>query len=220
MKAIPMIFNTEMVHALLDGRKGQTRRPFTSANIRLFEYAFMAGECSPFISSGELHEFDTDYILQFSPAKIGDLIWVRERMRVHAINGQIGVGIIAAGVKYVADGDQSEIISWPERLKEKPVLGKCLSNGGPREFSRTTLKVTGVRVERVQDISDADAIAEGFKLPPVEGQGFAIGARTNFRHAWMQIYGDHWKDNGWCWVIDFDVIFKNVDTVISELEAA
>lgn len=203
MKAIPMIFNTAMVQALWDGRKGQTRRPFTSANIRLFEYAFMAGECSPFISSGELHEFDTDYILQFSPVKRDDLIYVRETF-----------GIVSEEF-----GEYSEVYKADNGLRPKKWTPSIHM---PRELSRITLKVTGVRVERVQDISRNDCIAEGLRggHGSIPGYMYSATPKEHFCDVWRKIYGDHWERNGWVWVIDFDVILKNVDAVIEELEAA
>ena len=149
----------------------------------------------------------------------GDLIYVREKMKVTNAT-QMVWGVLQTVVEYVADRIKSKPIAWPERLKDFPRVGKCLSNGGPREFSRLTLKVTSVRVERVQDITKEDAISEGFQLPPVDDQDFVIGARTNFRHAWQQIYGDHWDNNGWVWVIDFEVIHQNVDSYLAQQESA
>lgn len=225
MKALPMIFNTEMVQALMDGRKIQTRRPvklqpfYSTSFIPSWVFPRNKSDIEAG-DSGLLYPNAISKVLALSGYSVGDLIWVRERMRVHAINGQIGAGVIAASVKYVADGDQSEIISWPERLKEKPVLGKCLSNSGPREFSRITLKVTSVRVERVQDISRNDCIAEGFQggHGSIPGYMYSATPKEHFSETWKQIYSDHWDNNGWCWVIDFEVILKNVDTVISEME--
>lgn len=211
MNIKPMIFNTEMVRSLLDGRKVQTRRPFTDAKKRLFEYAAMVGECSYFISNGYLHENDTPYIYDFSPVDAGDLIYVRETFRLFDSSNECGCSDAPCGCPrtgtpiYFSDCSCSES-KWTPSIHM------------PRWASRLTLKVTGVRVERVQDISKADAEAEGFKLPPVDGQGFSIGAKTNFRHAWEKIYGDSWERNDWVWVIDFEVIRQNVDEYLKEQE--
>jgi len=97
----------------------------------------------------------------------------------------------------------------------------------PRWASRTTLKVTRVRVERIQDISEDDAIAEGFKYTgwrptysdPDSGGEYST-ASDKFADTWISIYGDHWDSNGWCWVIDFEVIHQNVDSYLKNLEAA
>ena len=87
---------------------------------------------------------------------------------------------------------------WQERPKHrwKPSIHM------PRSASRITLEVTGVRVERLQNISEADAIAEGVKnslhLP---GGRFA---RENFAHLWWTINGDgSWEANPWVWVVEF-----------------
>jgi hypothetical protein len=224
MKSIPMIFNPDMALALHEDRKGQTRRPFTKRTVTLFEYAAQAGECSPFINAGQIHAYDESYVLQFAPVEPGDLIYVRETFY------QYGRHVMPA---WPEAEPEDAVFSGEKRVRfvgdELPENGhhfgesfwrKRPSIHMPRWASRTTLKVTGVRVERVQDISEDDAIAEGFKLPPVEGQGFAIGARTNFRHAWEQIYGEHWDNNGWCWVVDFEVIKANVDVVIEKMGVA
>lgn len=90
----------------------------------------------------------------------------------------------------------------------------------PRSASRITLEITAVRVERLQDISRDDAESEGFKLPPVEGQGFAIGARTNFRHGWDHINGPgSWDANPWVWVVEFKPYMLNVDALAQRGEA-
>lgn len=209
MKALPMIFNTEMVQALMDGRKVQTRRPFSmpqgwdlkDSNLCKITGKHPKSNKWGVVICRNLYDDRCEHDLIVAPCIPGDLIYVRETFGI--VSEEFG----EYSPVYKAD-------NWLRPKKWKPSIHM------PRELSRITLKVTGVRVDRVQDISEADAIAEGFKLPPVEGQGFAIGARTNFRHAWQQIYGDHWDRNGWVWVIDFDVILKNVDLVIEDLEVA
>lgn len=226
MKALPMIFNTEMVQALMDGRKIQTRRPFSMPqgwDLKDSNLCKITGKHPKSNKWGvmicrNLYDDRYEHDLIVAPCIPGDLIYVRETFcKVDDTEHGEDVWVdYRATPKYSSEHPAG----WdcdpdnPYALKWKPSIHM------PRELSRITLKVTDVRVERVQDISKEDAIAEGFKLPPAEGQGFAIGARTNFRHAWTQIYGDHWEKNGWCWVIDFDVILKNVDVVIEELEAA
>ena len=77
----------------------------------------------------------------------------------------------------------------------------------PRWASRILLEITNIRVERLQDISNEDAKAEGFDFstdPSAVEMGYAIGARTNFRHTWEQIYvANAWNKNQWVWVVEF-----------------
>lgn len=219
MKVKPMIFNTEMVRALMDGRKVQTRRPvkpqpapFKNWKGWIVESSNRKHEGCASWADGEEGSLRFNPVYAMPPCKVGDLIYVRETFRLLDSNDQCDCEYPCNHPQqgypvYFADDQNSE---W----KWKPSIHM------PRRASRLTLKVTGVRVERVQDISKADAEAEGFKLPPVDGQDFSIGAKTNFRHAWEKIYGDSWERNDWVWVIDFEVIRQNVDDYLKAQERA
>ena len=210
IKTTPMIFNSEMVRALLAGNKTQTRRIIKDQPV-----------CETF-SNAE------NYILYMCPfGKAGDLIYVRETFQGPLV-----------------DFEESEACAENMHLFENPNYCIYRATDSAREFSdpdgdthygwkpsihmprwasRLTLKINSVRVERIQDISKEDAIAEGFDYSKSESaakQGFAISARTNFRHAWESIYGDSWNKNQWVWVIDFEVIHKNIDRVLEEMEQA
>ena len=80
----------------------------------------------------------------------------------------------------------------------------------PRKYSRILLEITNIRVERLQDVSAEDAKAEGFDYsthPSAIKMGYAIGAKTNFRFVWEEIYGPNaWNKNPWVWVVEFRVI--------------
>lgn len=145
----------------------------------------------------------------------GDLLWFRESMKV------IGTGAGSVKIRYEADRYTSGILPWPTRLKERPVVGHCLSNGGPREFSRMTGLITNVRVERLQDISRADAAAEGLCYP----DGYERPAwlrrdrwpEENFGAVWQAIYGHaSWHANPWVWVIEYQPMLVNVDEYLRE----
>lgn len=88
----------------------------------------------------------------------------------------------------------------------------------PRWASRLTLEVTGVRVERVQDISIKDAEAEGFSFDTMKGQPFDVidpdGTKRRgefawaapdyaFGRAWERAYPGSWQRNDWVWVVEF-----------------
>ena len=171
-----------------------------------------------FLIRREFYDGLYEHDLVVAPAMPGDLIYVRETFCI--VDDREHGDEVWIDYRATPRYSDEHPAGWenapksPEALKWKPSIHMS------RWVSRTTLKVTCVRVERVQDISKSDAVAEGFQLPPVDGQDFTIGARTNFRHAWQQIYGDHWHNNGWCWVIDFEVIHQNVDDYIKTLEAA
>jgi hypothetical protein len=224
MKALPMIFNTEMVQALLDGRKVQTRRPITFP-IRYSDkvgFSFMDKLKEWWACGIGFNHSETvrNFVRSKSPWKTGDLIYVRETFcKVDDTEHGDDVWVdYRATPKYSSEHPAG----WdcepdnPSALKWKPSIHM------PRELSRITLKVTSVRVERVQDISLNDCIAEGFQggHGSIPSYMYSATPKEHFSETWTQIYGDHWKNNGWCWVIDFDVIFENVDVVIEELAAA
>ena len=151
MKVKPMIFNTQMVRALLDGNKTQTRRPvkhqpfFSTSVIPSWVFPRNQAEVARG-DSGLLYPNAKSSVLALSGYTPGDLIYVRETF---GFIRPMDFGELP-DVAYKADG------YWSPK-KWKPSIHM------PREFSRITLKVTGVRVERIQGISEADAVAEGFR---------------------------------------------------------
>jgi hypothetical protein len=137
----------------------------------------------------------------------GDRLWVRERMRVIEVRRTSPSAVLRGisheiRVRYEADGKESGWIDYPDRLA-KPVAGKCLAYGGHREGSRITLEVLSVCVERLQEITDDDAISEGVSL---EGLSIIRGsARQRFAELWDEINGDRipWASNSWVWRVEF-----------------
>lgn len=93
----------------------------------------------------------------------------------------------------------------------------------PRRASRLTLRITNVRVERLQEISEEDAKAEGCdnsKSDAAVAAGWYEKPCRAFQRLWEQTYGsDSWTANPWVWVIEFEVIHASVDTVLKQ-EAA
>ena len=166
----PILFSTEMVQAILAGRKTQTRR-IVKPQPNYF----------PYTDSKEGHEKTLkNYIdegLKNRAIKgkyqIGDVLWVRESATIFKVEGITGfhrsgekpVGyksIQKIGIKY-NNGERIEIY-YPERLSLNIKCGNKLSNGVFKEAARIFLKVTNVRCERLQEISKEDAIAEGLEI--------------------------------------------------------
>ncbi len=231
MKERGMIFNREMVRAILDGRKTQTRRimknqpagdyPDTPALIRSVDGGFQW-----YGHYGESSIFNCPF------GAVGDRIWVRETWGVvsHELDedGRIqpwspdrpataihempfGNGYYSGHAIYAADGE----FTWGDddgyedgRSCWKPSIHM------PRAACRTLLEVTGVRVERLNSISQEDAQAEGMELTgwrptysdPDSG-GELWTPYDNFAQLWESIYGEEsWKANPWVWVIEFKVV--------------
>ncbi|ELI8407955.1 morphogenetic protein [Yersinia enterocolitica] len=195
MNEKPILFNSEMVNAILSGRKTQTRRIISEKTLHLFDVATSAGECHPLELCDDRSQ---SYHLEFCPlGKPGDQLWVRETWNKHG-------GLIT----YRADHD------WIEEMRKATVCpAKWVpSIHMPRWASRINLLITGVRVERLQDISQEDAQAEGMELTgwrptysdPDSG-GECETPYDNFAELWISIYGEEsWQANPWVWVIEFE----------------
>lgn len=123
-----ILLNAEMVRAVLDGRKTQTRRMLTPRQLKMIDAAASIGECYP-LESGNRHENSQSYYREWCQfGAVGDRLWVRERTKViHILNDN------KAFVAYLADGEEATV-PVPNRLK--PIKhGYCLSNGCYREAS-------------------------------------------------------------------------------------
>nr|DAG81830.1 MAG TPA: YqfB-like protein [Caudoviricetes sp.] len=228
-----MIFNAEMVRAILDGRKTQTRRimkvqpseGFSPMNMAL-ETDYKAHWYTPGIvdKDGYLqpakHDVfgvaseDEGYTCPFGA--VGDRIWVRETFQGPLVSEELLEEYRAYPEKfenpeyceYSADGGpRPEYCDLDDNLRH----GWRPSIHMPRWASRITLEITGVRVERLNDISQEDAQAEGMELTgwrptysdPDSG-GEVWTPYDNFAQLWESIYGEEsWQANPWVWAISF-----------------
>uniref|UniRef100_UPI0033960D13 hypothetical protein n=1 Tax=Klebsiella pneumoniae TaxID=573 RepID=UPI0033960D13 len=187
-----MIFNGEMVRAILDGRKTQTRRPIKWKQTRFTEIGEREdGSKWPWSEDAE-HACDFWHPCPFGA--VGDRIWVRETWARYNIDQN------SHDIAYRA----TTPADWPEEGRWRPSIHM------PRWASRILLEITDVRVERLNAISQEDAQAEGMELTgwrptysdPDSG-GEVMTPYDNFAELWSSIYGDEsWKANGWVWVIE------------------
>lgn len=181
-----MIFNSEMVRAILSGQKTQTRR------IVKCDFQEIAGrDDGSMWPWREDCEHAEDYWYPCPFGDVGDRIWVRETHHRDQY-----------GYTYKADGD------WIKDMRENGAFG-CDEKWTPsmhmkRCASRILLEITNVRVERLNDISEEDAKAEGVSpsthtITPPEAV-----YRVGFGELWRSIYGDeNWEKNPWVWCISF-----------------
>lgn len=216
MKERGMIFNGEMVRAILDGRKTQTRRPIKWKQTRFTEIGEREdGSKWPWSEDAE-HACDFWHPCPFGA--VGDRIWVRETARCEWQRGDFKDAAFETGVTYKADGERQSFRS-AEQYKTFPRRSHA-TNGDlawhpsihmPRWASRILLEITDVRVERLNAISQEDAQAEGMELTgwrptysdPDSG-GEVMTPYDNFAELWSSIYGDEsWQANPWVWVIEF-----------------
>lgn len=209
----PILFNAEMVNAILDGRKFQTRRIINP------QPEFKEG--TGFHWKGAMYGIGSNYaetvrnFTNFSCpiGRVGDRLWVRETTIISPPNWLAPDDVLDHPdvikdpkgeyrvVQYVASNSDTDVPLKDYKFKKTPSIHM------PRWASRILLEITNVRVERLQIISDEDAKAEGFDYsthPSAIEMGYAIGARTNFRHTWEEIYGANaWNKNPWVWVVEF-----------------
>ncbi|EOU3063341.1 TPA: hypothetical protein ACQQX6_004331 [Yersinia enterocolitica] len=201
MNEKPILFNSEMVNAILSGRKTMTRRIISEKTLHLFDVAASAGECHPLELCDQRSQ---SYYLEFCPlGKPGDQLWVRECFRVHSRATDVATLVYRA----------SERNSWTEQTRRVPV-SDCNRPVSPEKWapsihmprwaSRINLLITGVRVERLNTISTGDAMAEGYPAER-EATGGPLDAWLWFRELWDGIYPDNtFEVNPWCWVIEFE----------------
>lgn len=198
MKERGIIFNAEMVRAILDGRKTQTRRVMNNQPCTLSgETISVQRDDFNFRWVGDLHN-DTSGWFPCPLGKIGDRLWVRETWRKFDSSDECGCSEYPCGcpengaIIYRATQDGGE-------SKWRPSIHM------PRRYSRITLEITDVRVERLNDISNDDAKSEGCWYG--RGGGVPDKALTpsdQFPTLWEEIYGDgSWSSNPWVWVIEF-----------------
>ena len=149
MRERPILFSSPMVRAILDGRKTQTRRaikpqpaddiaPWAAPNPNVQAWSS---------SLAHAHGQSTAHICPYG--QHGDRLWVKETIR------KTGEADGWCSSEYVADGSPTSADAWPWERRTLSSI-HC-----PRGLSRILLEVINVRVERLQGISEADAIAEG-----------------------------------------------------------
>jgi hypothetical protein len=211
MKERPILFSAPMVRAILAGTKTQTRRVVKISSKKLvfdLDRAWPDGwQNSQYLHVPYQHVDDapdsTSTRVSCPYGTIGDRLWVRETW------GRFnGCGTLA----YRATNDENPTGS-PEKWRPSIHM--------PRTVSRIDLEVTGVRVERLQDISDQDAVAEGIEkmgnarvlnfIPaspiwrsPDPNLSPCTNAKHSYRMLWESINGPgSWNANPWVWVVEF-----------------
>lgn len=235
----PIIFSAPMVLALLAGRKTQTRRMFklptkgeyvrsdmggwvATTNGGPGVFRLVKGERIPCPETVGIWNQTTGTCLD-APYQVGDRLYVRENFQFVHLDENTVLCAYAANCldnrfHYGSDGgvELIQIKKW------RPCIHM------PRLASRITLTVTGVKVERLQDISEADAQAEGAPWY-VGGHGIISDAeyaadpgyqpskRAGFEHLWNEIHGwgppAAWAENPWVVAVSFTVEQRNIDTV-------
>ena len=195
MKERPIICRDDEVRAFLEGRKTQLRRPIVGPDTLDILFDVESGEW--YCDGGKWHKHCPFGV-------VGDRLWVRECFATVPRNSGAERHVLAndhdeQGVRFRATWDKSHSKPWRS------------SSQMPRWASRITLEITGVRVERLQDITEKDATLEGFEMdfPAYTARGFFCDAwdiayggrdRTTMKPIWSA-----WVNNPFVWVIGVEV---------------
>lgn len=220
----PILFNTEMVEAILSGRKTTTRRIIKDVSSRL-NFIGVSSEDGVIFNHAAFGHGDIDDIANVKVEKYikapyfpGDILWVRETWKVQSLSNMN----YRAKFLYKAKPNN--------KLKETNVDGETYikllryesKNGWhpsifmPKDATRIFLKVTNVRNERLQDITEDEALKEGIEhhtLPykswetpqEIYGNEYDDTAVNAFKAVWDNLY-KNWNENPWVWVIEFERI--------------
>lgn len=195
----PILFSGPMVRALLDGRKTQTRRvmkPQPEPFDAMFSDAgrWWTGDAV----TGEVHQ-----VLRV-PYATGDRLWVREAWA--DIANDPHCDLHQSGIQHAYRSTDDDEFTIPPRWRTSIHM--------PRAVSRLTLIVTDVRVQRLHDISEADAVAEGVDavtMSDVPRQA-SLSRRSDFAALWYIIHGPGaWDANPWVCALTFTVAHGNID---------
>ena len=182
----PILFNSLMVHALLDGRKTQTRRIVKDVLLQKYKDT---DDC-------ELMKITMD---DSKKPRIGEIIWVRESFS-------------QKDDRIIYRSQVGSNYDLPDGCKWKPSFLM------PKSACRLFLKITNIRLERLYDISEQDAINEGI-LPGTSpytyqkyrnymqyGGHTELTAKDSYKSLWINFNGqESWDDNPFIWVYDFEV---------------
>lgn len=225
----PIIFNDWSIRRILASEKTQTRRivkpqpdlkGVTDTDLKLRQdpvsKEWVVAPIGDLVPSMEAaHGWVNENFPKYPYGQPGDVLWVREAFRLPVVNDNVSprdyIDVGCDVWRYEADGEVHDPGDWCDLSGFDGWGRKRPSIHMPRELCRLRLRVEDVRVERVQEISGYDAIAEGVQPPRPEVENGARTvhdvARDLFREKWNEIHGDGaWERNDWVWVVEFDRI--------------
>jgi len=209
MRERPILFNGAMVRAILAGQKTQTRRavkPDGAVDV----VRFIGADNQP---TGEFGWCSNPSLItrhiRCPFGQPGDRLWVRETTEAdHDTSDAVTLSRYSADGAHVCyragtgDGFDGAIQHWRYSRNSRPSIHM------PRDACRLVLEITAVRIERLHEISEADALAEGIDHDAMNGYALAGMHRSAgfaFRDLWTSTGGD-WDSNPRVWVIDFKLV--------------
>jgi len=228
-----VLMNTEMTKAILEGRKTQTRRAIKVDAVMCDNPTILEQDsCVKFrFGAGGCQNYSSPPLFINSKYQKGDIVWVREPVKVSHVGfdsfyftatyladgKEIKIDTPKRFVKYAIESDTLELIKSPKWLDE----GKGIPNGCIKEMARIFLKITDVRVERLQDISHEDILKEGVVVNTHSlekyrktYEEFDLSVREaydlEFEELWSKTApeGYRWDDNPYVFIYEFERVNK------------
>jgi len=237
MKFIPLPFSTPMVQAVKDDRKTKTRRlkglDDINYNPCVFSFIKMEGDYAIF---GDASGNSRETVKRKCPyGQAGDVLWVKENILCHPDYSSKDHKAGLCGPLFLPNGENVAFRGWVAEWQSKhPVFKVIPSMFMPKQACRFFLEVVSIRVERLQDISEEDAKAEGVeKYLNAPGKNWYIdyreaapqsppancfmNARQSFKSLWIKINGaESLEANPWVWVVEFKKIEKPENFLTNE----
>ena len=217
MTDLPMLFSAPMILALLAGRKTQTRRVLkpqpqtfitdqgTPCDVGVIH---VEGDRRPRVTTGRV------ITLQEVPYAVSDRLWTRETWQLHGRASDVCTVVYKASINESwTEANEQFPDALAGRMQPRPFqAGWASPIHMPRWASRLTLTVTAVKVERLQDISEEDAEAEGCAPVQVPPDGGSAPHVEGYRDLWNSLHGsDAWAANPWVAALTFTVEQRNID---------
>lgn len=192
-KSKPILFSTPMVKAILMGEKTKTRRIVTKESVindpNIVLSYLTDGDCFAHFRGKGNHVDCAGFVSKY---KIDDILWVREAWQYS--------DDLKNPYWYKQHAKEEYLPEYFEKMKWRPSIHM------PKEACRLFLKVKSIKVERLQDITDEEAKAEGVETLDFY-PGYDISSRGKFEGLWNLINEEIvWDQNPWVWVYEFERI--------------
>lgn len=224
-RVLPILFNTDMVRAILDGRKTVTRRVVKAPphqdmpnnhnycrmplwmRIGKDEYGFRTLHYMDVVEQNPFKQIR--YFESLAPFDKGDILYVRETWGISNFDCDRNVAYIVYKASENEKDEGCQAVKFPDDKFEN--FYDYMSENSPKEAARIWLKVTDVRVEQLNDISGQEILKEGINshVHP-DADYFNGNQKEMFAELWdstikksdLSLYG--WEANPWVWVIEFE----------------
>lgn len=209
----PILFNTEMVAAILDDRKTATRRKLPREILSIIPFDEKEGTFNVLTSDEEWSGPVTkeEIIEKYAPCKVADTLYVRETWTVfQSYSSSFGFDVLYAAdecVKPCMFKDMDRYLNKFSKYEDRKGWNSPYSM--PKEAARIFLRVTDVRFEKLQDITDEQAEKEGCFDYSSTANGFCYVWESTIKKAEIDRYG--WGSNPYIFVIEFEKCDKPED---------